>query len=130
LAQLDFAVHADPFLSPTADLADIVLPVATPFEVEALRIGFEVSQEAQSLVQLRRRVSPPRGEARSDIQIVFALAQRLGLGEHFWDGDIDAAWSHQLAPSGITLEQLRAQPAGIRLPLDTIHRTHTRTGFR
>jgi len=130
LAQLDFFVHADPFPSPTADLADIVLPVATPFEVEALRIGFEVSQEAQSLVQLRRPVVPPRGEARSDIQIVFALAKRLGLGEHFWDGDIDAAWSHQLAPSGITLEQLRAQPAGIRLPLETIHRKYTRAGFR
>jgi len=65
LAALDFMVHADMFLSPTADLADIVLPVAMPFEVEALRLGFEVSQEAQSLVQLRRPVQAPRGEARS-----------------------------------------------------------------
>ena len=136
LAALDFMVHADTFLSPTADLADIVLPVATPFEVEALRVGFEVSQEAQSLVQLRRPVHAPSGEARSDLQIVFALAQRLGLGEHFWDGDIDAAWRHQLEPSGITPEQLRAQPAGIRLPLTTIHRKHAQfkdgiqVGFR
>ena len=125
LAALDFMVHADTFLSPTANLADIVLPVATPFEVEALRIGFEVSQEAQSLVQLRRPVHAPSGEARSDLQIVFALAQRLGLGEHFWDGDIDAAWRHQLEPSGITLEQLRAQPAGITLSLATRHHKHT-----
>jgi anaerobic selenocysteine-containing dehydrogenase len=124
LAALDFAVHADTFLSPTADLADIVLPVATPFETEALRVGFEVSQEAQSLVQLRRPAQAPRGEARSDLEIVFALAQRLGLGEHFWDGDIDAAWRHQLAPSGITLEQLRAQPSGIGLPLATRHHKH------
>jgi anaerobic selenocysteine-containing dehydrogenase len=130
LTQLDFFVHADTFLSPTADLADIVLPVATPFEVEALRIGFEVSQEAVSLVQLRRPVVAPRGEARSDLQIVFALAQRLGLGAQFWDGDIDAAWRHQLAPSGITLEQLRAQPAGIALPLTTVHRKYTQAGFR
>jgi anaerobic selenocysteine-containing dehydrogenase len=124
LAALDFMVHADMFLSPTADLADIVLPVAIPFEVEALRLGFEVSQEAQSLVQLRRPVQAPRGEARSDLEIVFALATRLGLGAQFWDGDIDAAWRHQLAPSGITLEQLRAQPAGIRLPLATRHYKH------
>ena len=126
LATLDFTVHADTFLSPTADLADIVLPVATPFEVEALRIGFEVSQEAQSLVQLRRPVQAPRGEARSDLEIVFALAKRLGLGAQFWDGDIDAAWRHQLAPSGIGLEQLRAQPAGVRLPLATRHHKHAR----
>jgi anaerobic selenocysteine-containing dehydrogenase len=90
LAALDFTVHADMFLSPTADLADIVLPVAAPFEVEALRIGFEVSQEAQSLVQLRRPVQAPRGEARSELEIVFALAKRLGLGAQFWDGDISS----------------------------------------
>jgi anaerobic selenocysteine-containing dehydrogenase len=124
LARLNFMVHADPFPSPTADLADIVLPVATPFEVEGMKIGFEISQEAQSLVQLRRPVHSPRGEARSDVQIVFALAQRLGLGPQFWDGDIDSARRHQLEPSGITLEQLRAQPAGITLPLDTRHRKH------
>jgi anaerobic selenocysteine-containing dehydrogenase len=130
LAQLDFMVHADTFLSPTAELADIVLPVATPFEVEGLRIGFEVSQEAQSLVQLRRPVHAPRGEARSDLDIVFGLATRLGLGAHFWDGDIDEARRYQLEPSGITLEQLRAEPAGIRLPLATIHHKHARAGFR
>jgi anaerobic selenocysteine-containing dehydrogenase len=130
LASLDFFVHADIFPSPTADLADIVLPVASPFETEALRVGFEVSQQAQSHVQLRRPVVAPRGEARSDLQIVFALADRLGLGEHFWDGDIDAAWRYQLAPSGITLEALRAEPRGISLDLPTVHRKHEDRGFR
>lgn len=130
LASLDFFVHADIFAGPTADLADIVLPVASPFETEALRVGFEVSQRAQSHVQLRRPAVAPRGEARSDLQIVFALADRLGLGEHFWDGDIDAAWRHQLAPSGITLEALRAEPRGISLDLPTSHRKHEDRGFK
>ena len=129
LASLDFFVHADIFPSPTADLADVVLPVASPFETEALRVGFEVSQEAQSHVQLRRPVVAPRGEARSDLQIVFALAVRLGLGRHFWDGDIDAAWRYQLAPSGITLEALRAEPRGISLDLTTRYRKHEGRGF-
>jgi anaerobic selenocysteine-containing dehydrogenase len=130
LASLDFFVHADLFGSPTAELADIVLPVAGPFEAEALRVGFEVSQQAQSHVQLRRPAVAPRGEARSDLQIVFAVAQRLGLGEHFWDGDIDAAWRHQLAPSGITLEALRDQPRGISLDLPTVHHKYEQRGFR
>ena len=56
----------------------------------------------------------PRGEARSDLQIVFDLATRLGLGTHFGGGDIDAAFRHQLAPSGITPEDLRAHPEGVR----------------
>ena len=127
LAALDFFVHADLFLNPTAELADIVLPVSSAFESEGLRIGFEVSQAAQSRVQLRRPVAQPRGEARSDLQIVFALATRLGLGEHFWDGDLDAAFRHQLAPSGITLEQLRATPEGVSLPLTTRHRKYAET---
>lgn len=130
LASLDFFVHADTFRGPTADLADIVLPVASPFEAEALRVGFEVSQQAESHVQLRRPVVVPLGEARSDLQIVFALAERLGLGEHFWDGDVDAAWRYQLAPSGVTLEELRAEPRGLTLDLPTAHRKHEVRGFR
>lgn len=124
LAALDFFVHADLFMNPTAEQADIVLPVTSAFEAEALRIGFEVSEDAQSLVQLRAPLVPPRGEARSDTQIIFALATRLGLGEHFWDGDLDAALRDQLAPSGITLEHLRADPGGVRVPLTTRHRKH------
>jgi anaerobic selenocysteine-containing dehydrogenase len=122
LAALDFYVHTDLFMNPTAELADVVLPVASAFEREALKIGFEVSAEAQSLVQLRQRVVEPRGEARSDTEIVFDLACRLGLSAHFWDGDIEAAYRYQLSPSGVSLEALRENPGGLRLPLQTRYR--------
>ena len=122
LAALDFYVHADLFMTPTAELADIVLPVASPFEREALRIGFEVSAEAQARVQLRPEVVPPRGESRSDIAIVFDLACRLGLGAHFWEGDVDAAYRYQLGPSGLSLEALRATPGGVQVSLETRYR--------
>ena len=124
LAALDFYVHADLFMNPTAELADVVLPVSTPFEREGLKIGFDVSPAAQSLVQLRRPVIEPRGEARSDTEIVFDLACRLGLGDRFWEGDIDAAYRHQLAPSGVTLEALRENPGGVRVPLRTRYRKY------
>ncbi len=129
LSTLDFFVHADLFMTPTGELADVVLPVASPFESEALKIGFEYSQDAQSLVQLRRPLVAPRGEARSDLRIVFDLATRLGLGSDFWDGDVDAAFRHQLAPSGITLEELRAHPEGVRVPLATRYRKYADSGF-
>ena len=124
LAALDFYVHADLFMNPTAELADIVLPVASCFEREALRFGFEISAEAQSLVQLRQPVAPPPGAARSDTDIIFDLAVRLGLGEHFWNGDVEAAYRHQLAPSGLSLEAMRAEPRGIRVPLTTCYAKH------
>ena len=80
LKSVDFMVHADLFMCPTAELAEIVLPVASAFETEALRVGFEVSKAAQAYVQLRQRVVPPRGEARSDIEIVFDLARIMHGG--------------------------------------------------
>jgi anaerobic selenocysteine-containing dehydrogenase len=101
--------------------------VASCFEREALKLGFEVSAEAQSLVQLRRPVAAPPGEARSDTRIVFDLAVRLALGEHFWHGDVDAAYRHQLGPSGLSLERLRECPDGVRVPLETRYRKFTET---
>ena len=124
LAALDFYAHADLFMTPTAALADIVLPVASCFECEALKIGFEISEDAQSQVQLRQAIVAPHGQARRDSDIIFDLAVRLGLGEHFWNGDVDAAYRYQLGPSGITLDQLRAEPAGLRKPLTTRHTKH------
>src|SRR6478672_12040282 len=82
----------------------------------------EVSAEAQSLVQLRQRVVEPRGEARSDTEIVFDLACRLGLGAHFWDGDIEAAYRYQLGPSGVSLDALRENSSGVRAPVETHYR--------
>ncbi len=124
LKQLDFYVHADLFMNPTAELADIVLPVATPFERDALKLGFEISAEAQSLVQLRRPVVAAQGEARSDTQIVFDLASRLGLGDHFWQGDRWAAYRYQLGPSGLDLETLAEHPNGVHAAVQTRYRKY------
>jgi anaerobic selenocysteine-containing dehydrogenase len=128
LQTLEFHVHLDLFMSPTAEQADIVLPVTGPFEAEGLKIGFEISQEAQSLVQLRAPLVPPVGEARSDVDIIFDLATRLELDEQFFGGDKDAGWEFQLAPSDVTLEQLRANPTGVRLPLKTRYQKYAATG--
>ena len=126
LAALKFHVHVDVVLNPTARFADIVLPVCTQWERDALRIGFEVSQEAEGLVQLRQAAIPPRGESRSDAWIVFELAKRLGLAADFWDGNLDAAYRHMLAPTGVSLEILVANPQGVRLPLVPVYRKYAR----
>ena len=121
LKALEFYAHSDMFMTPTAEMADVVLPIASAFEREALKIGFDVTQDASSLVQFRQAVVVPRGESRPDTDIVFDLACRLGLGEHFWGGDVEAGYRYQLGPSGVTLEALRASPGGIRVPLRTRH---------
>ncbi len=129
LEKLGFYVHADMFLNPTANYADIVLPVASPWERSGLYAGFQISQEAESLIQLRPAVIPPIGESRSDNWIVFELAKRLGLGEHFSNGDIDTALQQMIEPTGLTIAELKSHPEGITLPLNTGYRKYQQQGF-
>lgn len=129
LKALEFQVHCDLFLNPTAEMADIVLPVSSPWEHEALRLGFELSPEAQERVQLRPQMVPRLGEARSDMWIVFELAKRLGMEELFFGGDIEKGFAHLLEPLGLDLETLRAKPEGVRVPLKHAYRKYRQTGF-
>ncbi|MGE0798429.1 MAG: molybdopterin-dependent oxidoreductase [Lautropia sp.] len=119
LQALEFQVHCDLFETPTGRHADYLLPVNTPWEREALRVGFEIDADADALVQLRQPIvaQAAGNHARSDLEIVFGLATRLGLGDHFFGGCIEAGWDHMLAPLGLTTRQLRAEPAGIRRPV-------------
>ena len=129
LRALEFHVQTDLYLTPTAQFADIVLPVASAWEREGLSVGFRVDQRACEWVQLRPALVPPRGEARADIDMVFDLAVRLGLGEHFWQGDVDAGLRHYLAPTGLTPEQLRRSGRGVRVPLVAAERKYRSKGF-
>jgi anaerobic selenocysteine-containing dehydrogenase/ferredoxin-NADP reductase len=118
LAQLEFYVHCDILPNPTSQYADIVLPVNTAWEREALRVGFEISPEAQERIQLRKAAIEPIGEGKPDRWIVAELAKRLGFGALFHNGDFDAIWNDMLKPLDLTTQVLRARPEGISLPLD------------
>lgn len=132
LEAVPFHVQTDLFMTPTAALADVVLPVSSPWEHEALRLGFDRpmpgAEGLEELVQLRQPAVAPPGEARSDSWIVFALAKRLGLGAQFFDGDQEAGLRHRLAPSGLTPEALRAKPQGIRIAVSPSERTYAQRG--
>jgi anaerobic selenocysteine-containing dehydrogenase len=126
LRSLEFHVQTDLYLTPTAAYADI----ASGWEREGLRVGFALDQRACEYIQLRPAIVPPRGEARADIDVVFDLAVRLGLGDHFWNGDVEAALAHHLAPSGLTPAMLRNAPRGaMRVPLETRYRKYREQGF-
>ena len=124
LSSLEFMVHADLFMNPTAQYADIVLPVNSAWEREGLCTDFVVDQKSSSYVQLRPAVVESRGESRSDEWIAFALAERLDLGHLFWNGDTEAAYRYLLEPSGLDLDTLRHSPGGISLPSKTKYRKY------
>lgn len=125
LRHLEFFVHLDLFANPTAEFADIVLPVNSPWEHDGLRAGFGSSLRAQEHVQYRPRMVPPVGQSRSDTEVVFDLADRLGMRERFFGGDPVAGWNYRLRPLGLTVERLRKHPGGVRVPLTTRYRKYT-----
>jgi len=118
ISQLDFHVEAELFLSPTAELADIVLPAASSWE--SWHVGTNIGPLGdKGYIQLRPAVVPPQHESWPDMKIIFELAKRLGLGDMFWDGDLEAAFNYQFAPSNVTVAQLKANqgPMTINIPM-------------
>jgi anaerobic selenocysteine-containing dehydrogenase len=129
LEQLEFFALAELVETPVARYADLLLPVCSAWEREGLQAGFQVSAAAEAHVQLRPALVPPQGESRSDTWIVFELAKRLGLAEQFFGGDVEAALSQMLAPTGLTPDGLRAAPGGVTLALATRYRKYEQSGF-
>ena len=124
LEAVDFYIHVDTIVNPSAMFADLILPAATCWEREALMPSFEMAEDTLNWAQLRPAVVKPLHESRSDTEIIFDLAKQLGLSEQFFNGDIDAALNHQLAPSEFSTQQLRANPVGMRSSAVTRHRKY------
>ncbi|MGH7772095.1 MAG: molybdopterin dinucleotide binding domain-containing protein, partial [Candidatus Binatia bacterium] len=122
---LEFGVATELFMTPTAQLCDYVLPATSFLEMSNLATGFRHRMKASSHLQYRPAAVPALAERRSDTWIVFELAKRLGLGQYFWNGDIETAYAYELEPTGITLEQLKSTPGGITLPASPRYRKYT-----
>ena len=102
LSKLDFLVVADLFMTPTAELADIVLPAASWLEQNnvaslGLRHGY---------VFARQKVIEPVGECWSDQKIFNELGKKLGYKKYFWY-DVDESLNYILNPAGITWDQFK-----------------------
>jgi anaerobic selenocysteine-containing dehydrogenase len=126
LQRLEFYMHVDMFSNTGAELAaDLLLPASTCWESEGIKTTFEMGESTCTHVQFRQAVTPPLHESRPDMTIIFQLACRMGFGKEFWNGDTNAAFNHQLGPSGLTLEALRRQPTGITVPIPIREQKYT-----
>ena len=81
-------VH-EPFWTPMARRADIVLPATTPLERADLG-------DAETFLLASDAAIEPVGDARDDYDIFAALADRLGFGDSFTEGRTAAQWLRHL----------------------------------
>jgi anaerobic selenocysteine-containing dehydrogenase len=100
LKKLEFLAVSDLFMTPTAALADIVLPAATYLEYDSISItpyypAAQIQQKAAAI-----------GQCRSDFEIVNGLAKYLGLEKYFWK-NMEDFFDMLLQSSGITFAEFR-----------------------
>jgi anaerobic selenocysteine-containing dehydrogenase len=117
LNALDFLYVSDQFMTPTAELADMVLPAATYLEVNG--IAFR-----SPFIHVRQKVSQI-GEAWPDKKMINELAKKLGFGEYFWE-EVDDALDMILKPLGLTFEEFRSIG---NFMAEKGYRQHQRKGF-
>ena len=95
LEAVEFMAVSDFFLTPTAELADIVLPASTWLEMDYIgdfwkRHGYIFP----------RRKAVQIGECRSDHEMLNDLGHRVGQGEYWWD-TFEGGLDYILEPMGI-----------------------------
>lgn len=119
LGALDFFAVSDFFHNPATLQADIVLPAATNLERSAL-IAYP-GCAYQGEVKYRRRALPVRGEAKPDAQMFLELGVKLGMGDLFWEGDLDASWAEMAEglPDDVR-EEAYENPEGVIVYSDVI----------
>lgn len=105
LRSMELVIVQDMFLNETArEFAHVFLPAASSFEKDGTFMNGE------RRVQRIRKAVTPRGNSKSDWEIICELANAMGKGEHFafqtpeeiWN-EIRAVWK---ASFGITYERL------------------------
>jgi anaerobic selenocysteine-containing dehydrogenase len=100
LMRLDFFVVSDIFMTPTAALADVVLPAATHFEFNDIgHYGL-----GHGYVLARPRVVDPPGECWPDMKILNELGRAI-TPKQYWYEDYEDLLGEVLGPSGLTYTQ-------------------------
>jgi thiosulfate reductase / polysulfide reductase chain A len=101
--KMDFIVTVDIILNDTAWFSDVVLPEASYLE------RYDPLLPVGDKVFIRQPVIEPQGEAKSALWIYKQLGERLGLGDYFQYKDEEDYLRQQLAPLGVSLEEVKAK---------------------
>jgi anaerobic selenocysteine-containing dehydrogenase len=104
LMKLDFLAISEIFMTPTAALADVVLPAATAFEFNDIgHYGI-----GHGYVLARPKVVDPPEECWPDLKILNELGKALTPEELWFDG-YEEILEEVLKPSGLTYNQFAAK---------------------
>jgi anaerobic selenocysteine-containing dehydrogenase len=98
LMHLDFFAIADLFMTPTAEVADIVLPVVHWSERDEV-----IDAYTKNYIFCHRKIVDPPDECWEDKKILIKLAQKLGLDDYFQS--VEECLNDRLARLDLTFEE-------------------------
>ncbi len=116
LGRLDALVVLDLFFTETARAAGtVLLPVGSSFEKD----GTFMNSERR--IQRVRRALRPRGECKTDAEVLCLLAERLGYGDRFRYRDAAEVWDEvrRLWPAAAGITYSRLDAGGLQVPCPT-----------
>ncbi len=93
LRTLDTFVVVEPWWTPTAKMADIVLPATTTMERDDIGSGMSYSMDR---IHAMKQVVKPRYESKDDYEIFALLAEKFGKGKRFTGGRTSKEWLERL----------------------------------
>ena len=99
--KMDFIATVDIIMNDTAWYSDVVLPEASYLE------RYDPLLPVGDKAFIRQPVIEPQGEAKSALWIYKQLGERLGLGDFFQYTDEEDYIRQQLAPLGVSLEEVK-----------------------
>ncbi len=121
-----FFVNADLFMTESCKYADIILPVCSSVERSELRVYPE-----KYIIYTQPAVHPYY-ESRSDTDILYDLARRLEVNDPLFSAGYEASLDWVLEPTGITIEELKKHPAGMKIPnpVQYPEKKYEKSGFK
>jgi anaerobic selenocysteine-containing dehydrogenase len=126
LEKLDFFVNVDIFMTETCKYADIVLPACTSVERSELRCY------GMGYIIFTQPAIPPLYDSRSDVEIIYELAARLGMNDPLFKAGYEASLDWILEPSGISISELKKYPGGMFVPnpMKLPEKKYLKAGFK
>ncbi len=99
----------DPFWTPSAKFADIVLPATTTFERNDIEISGAYSHQ---YIVAMQKVIDPLFNSKNDMDILAGISERLGFKDKFTDGKSEMDWLRSFYD--VALKQ--AKPLNVKIP--------------
>jgi formate dehydrogenase alpha subunit len=113
ISRLDFLVVQDVFMTETAQLADVVLPSTCFAEKEGT-----FSNTERRVQRVRKAVEPP-GQARSDREIIAAIATAMGLPMSYENAEQIMEEIARVTPAYAGISYDRIEREGLHWPCPT-----------